>query len=396
MNSVSQQNPPGLPGKKTQTAGYYSAFIALGMIAAILGPTLPRLAEHTHVLLSQISYVFTARSIGYLLGSLFGGRLYDRRPGNPVMAVHLILIIGTLIISPILPKLWMLIVVMMLLGIGEGGLDVGGNTMLMWLHREKVGPYMNALHLAFGIGTFLSPVIIAQLVLMTGDINWSFWAMGLMMVPIVVWLFRLRSPENLPASAENMGYKTNYRLLALVIAFFAVYVGAEVSFGSWVFTYAVKLNLMNETVAAYLTSTFWGSFTFGRILSIPIAARTKPSAIMGVSLIGSLLSVSLILLWPGSIPVLWIGTFGTGLFMAALFPTMLVLAERRMRITGQVASLFFVGSSLGAMFLPWSIGQLFERTGPQITIQVVFIATALSVLIFGIIQVYFSRVPVRS
>jgi hypothetical protein len=32
------------------------------------------------------------------------------------------------------------------LGMAEGALDVGGNTLLVWVHQEKVGPFMNGLH----------------------------------------------------------------------------------------------------------------------------------------------------------------------------------------------------------------------------------------------------------
>jgi hypothetical protein len=43
----------------------------------------------------------------------------------------------------------------------------------------------------------------------------------------------------------------------------------------------------------------------------------------------------------------------------------MVLAGRHMTITGQITGAFFVGSSLGGMFLPWLIGQLFVPAGPQ-------------------------------
>ena len=69
------------------TIGYYAAFVALGLASASLGPTLPGLALHTQSRLAQISSLFAARSLGYLVGSLLGGRLYDRIPGHPVMAL---------------------------------------------------------------------------------------------------------------------------------------------------------------------------------------------------------------------------------------------------------------------------------------------------------------------
>ena len=77
-------------GRMSKTAAYYLAFVALGLASASLGPTLPGLAENTQTHLREISFLFTARSLGYLLGSFSGGRFYDRKPGHPVMGLMLI------------------------------------------------------------------------------------------------------------------------------------------------------------------------------------------------------------------------------------------------------------------------------------------------------------------
>ena len=53
--------------KVSITTGYYLAFIALGLTKAVLGPTLPGLAEQTGVGISAISILFAASAIGGLL-----------------------------------------------------------------------------------------------------------------------------------------------------------------------------------------------------------------------------------------------------------------------------------------------------------------------------------------
>ncbi|NJN83632.1 MAG: MFS transporter [Caldilineaceae bacterium] len=78
------------------TYAYFAAFIAIGLVAASLGPTLPRLAENTGVELGQISFLFTSRSLGYLIGSYLGGRFYDRLPGHPIMAATVLLMAVTM------------------------------------------------------------------------------------------------------------------------------------------------------------------------------------------------------------------------------------------------------------------------------------------------------------
>ena len=153
---------------------YYAAFIALGLVVASLGPTLNRLADNTQSDISQISYLFTAKALGFILGSLVGGYIYDRIPGHPIMGGMFILIALGLAFVPTISVLWLLILTMFLIGVVVGAADVGGNTLLVWLHGEKVEPYMNGLHFFFGLGAALSPVIFAQMLRLTGDITWGY------------------------------------------------------------------------------------------------------------------------------------------------------------------------------------------------------------------------------
>jgi len=95
--------------------------------------------------LSKVSFLFTARSPGYLLGSLVGGRLYDQVLGHIIMAVIFVVMAVMLTLAPVIPFLWLLTAAL-LVGMGEGAVDVGGNTLLVWVHRHDVGPFMNGLH----------------------------------------------------------------------------------------------------------------------------------------------------------------------------------------------------------------------------------------------------------
>lgn len=359
---------PSRRAKLAQTGAYGSAFVALGMVTASLGPTISGLAANTGTTLGGISALFTARSLGYLLGSYFGGRLYDRVAGHPVMATVLLLMAVTMALSPVIPALWLLVPVFLITGMAEGVLDVGGNVLLVWEHGAGVGPYMNALHFAFGVGAFLSPILIAQFGLRSDDLRWAYWALAGLMLPPAVWVWRLPSPKYSNGDGDAARGRDSRILLALFIAFFLLYVSAEVSFGGWAYTYSVQMGLADESAAAYLTSAFWGALTVGRLLAIPIAARVRPQWMLLGDLVGALLSVAAILAWPASTAVLWVGALGLGLSLASVFPTLMSLAERKMVVTGSVTGWFLVGSSAGGMTLPWVIGQLFESSGPRVAI----------------------------
>jgi FHS family Na+ dependent glucose MFS transporter 1 len=381
------------------TIGYCAAFIALGLATAALGPTLPDLANNTRATLSQISYGFTATALGYLLGSFLGGRLYDRRPGNPLMGTMLLLIALSMALIPLIRELWVLIGLLLLLGMFEGALDVGGNTLLVWLHGEKVGPYMNALHFFFGVGAFLSPVVVARTLAASGGITWAYWTLALLIVPVAVAVLRLPSPSSSAATSAApdappaiTARRTSALLVTLIAIFFFLYVGSETSFGGWIATYARASGLGDAATAAYLTSVFWGALTLGRLLSIPLAARLRPRTLLLGDLLGCLLSVLVVIAWPGNPTALWIGTFGAGFSMASIFPTMISFAGRHMTTTGKTTAWFFVGGSSGGMLLPWLIGQWFESTGPRVTVFIVLASLLLNLMMFGVI-IRFVRKP---
>ena len=375
----------------SKATGYYAAFIALGLFGASMGPTLPYLAQHTGTRLSEISFLFTARAMGYLLGSLISGRLYDRLPGHRVLAGMLLLMAVMMAIVPTVPILWLLAVVLLVLGMGEGGLDVGGNTLLVWVYQDKVSPFMNALHFFFGLGAFIAPIIIAFAIQRTDDVTWAYWILALLMLPPLLWIIRLPSPKPMTVTEAHRSGDANRVLLALLVLSFFVYVGAELSFGGWIYTYALTLNLGTATSAAYLTSVFWGALMLGRLVSIPLAMRFPPTVILPVDLIGCLAAMCIILIWPESQTALWVGTFGAGFMMASIFPTMISLAERYMTITGQVTSLFLAGSSVGSMTMPWLIGQLFEPVGPWVTMAVITLSLVLELGLYVLIRVYVAR-----
>ena len=361
------------------------------MVGASLGPTLPGLAEHTQTQISEISFLFTARSLGFLLGSFLGGRLYDRSPGHPLMAVVLIIMAVMMALAPLISLLWLLATTLLIMGAAEGTLDVGGNTLLIWVHRHKVGPFMNGLHFFFGAGAFLSPIIIAQTVLISDDITWAYWVLASLMLPVIVWLLRLPSPTVQAVSKDDPVRQTDRLLVALIALFFFLYTGAEISFGGWIFTYAMALGLSGETAAAYLTSAFWGAITLGRLLTIPVAARLRPRSILLGGLVGCLVSVGVILLWSNALAATWLGTLGLGFSMASIFPTTLSLAERRLTITGRVSGWFFAGASAGGMTLPWLIGQLFEPIGPQVMMFAILVDLIVAVSIFAVLILHSAR-----
>ena len=256
-------------------------------------------------------------------------------------------------------------------------MDVGGNALLVWVHGRSVGPFMNGLHFFWGLGALVSPLIVGQVLVATGEISWAFWLLALATVPVAIWLLRLASPtaqaedqttSKTPvasATANRPGAAGERSVVLLVTLLLFLFVGAEGGFGGWIYSYALALDLGSTTTAAYLTSAYWGALTFGRLLAIPIASRVRPRWILLADACGCLASIGFLLLWPHSRLATWAATIGLGLFMASVFPTAITLAEHRIPITGRTTGWFLVGASLGGMTLPMLMGQLFDSVSPQ-------------------------------
>lgn len=384
-NPASMVPPKKWPVAVSLTAAYCAALVALGLTIGSLGPTLPSLASQTHVGLSAISYVFTVRSLGYVLGAVCVADLFDRRPGNPLMTAMLLSMAFMMALVPLAPRLWLLLVVMLVLGAAEAGLDVGANTLLVWVHGKRVAPLMNVMHSFFGIGALIAPIVVAQTAINYRTTN-SYFVLAVLLLPVAAYTIRLPSP--IPAAAKHEESRiVNARLVFLFALFLFLYVGAEVGFAGWIFTYTVELKLSKTAGAAYLTSLFWGSLTLGRMLMIPLAARFRSGSILIGSLAVSLLSLALMLLSPRSFRAVLMGTIGLGLSMASIFPTTLSFAGQRMKMTGRVTGWLILGSGAGSMLIPLVIGQAFQSAGPRVVVVVTaFTLLAALVVLIAVIR----------
>jgi FHS family Na+ dependent glucose MFS transporter 1 len=363
------------------TLVYYLAFIILGLTTAASGPSLPKLAEHTVSGLDRISLIFVFSSLGYLAGSFLGGRAFDRFPGHQLMSLTLLVIGAASLLIPISRSMSLLLFAMALSGLASGILDVGCNTLLLWTHGEKSGPFLNGLHFFFGVGSLTAPLVLAQVILRTNDIYWLYYSFTLVSVPIAIWLWLLPEPPH--SMHQDRPTNTAFPVMpvAMLVLLFLLYVGLELGFGNWIYTYALNLGLATNISAAYLTSAFWGSFTFGRLLGIWISTRMRPRTILLMDLVGCAISTMIIMLWKDSILALWVGTFGLGLSMASIFPTFMMLAGERMQITGAITGWFLVGSGAGSMLLPWLIGQIFAATGPKAMTTVLLIVISMMLML---------------
>ena len=99
----------------------------------------------------------------------------------------------------------------------------------------------------------------------------------------------------------------------------------------------------------------------------------------------------ILLIWPDSVSAIWIATIAYGISMAGLFPGTITLASEHLHMTGGITGFFLVGSSLGAMILPWLIGQYFESIGPRVVPAFLAVTVAASIVLLAVILILLGR-----
>ena len=72
----------------------------------------------------------------------------------------------------------------------------------------------------------------------------------------------------------------------------------------------------------------------------------------------------IMIIFPASVPAVWIGTIMLGVFMASLIPSTFTYAGQNIDMTGKVTGWFVMGIGAGNLIFPWLIGQMFEPVGP--------------------------------
>jgi MFS transporter, FHS family, Na+ dependent glucose transporter 1 len=358
------------------TLMYYWLFICLGLSIGLVGPTLPSLANQTQTPVGDLGAVFTASAIGALLGTLLGGRLFDRVRGHRALGIAQLASAALIALYPVIPSAWILLVVVIGKGLTDGFINTGANTLLVWTHKEKSSPYMNALHFFFGLGAFLAPILVAQVIDIPGGYRYAFWVLAAIsgLAGLAMLSLKKNPQHERAATTTEEKSRINYGVVIAAMLFLFFYVGAEIAFSGWIYTYALTLDLADATMAAYLTSAFWLTFTLGRLTSIPLATRYNPQQLIAAALAGCLVILGAAFIIQPSSTFVWILAMMLGFCMAPIWPSGFTLAGQSVRLTSRVSGIILLGDSLGFMVLPWVVGQVLQGVGPQAMTTLVFMS----------------------
>uniref|UniRef100_H0ZP58 Major facilitator superfamily domain containing 4B n=1 Tax=Taeniopygia guttata TaxID=59729 RepID=H0ZP58_TAEGU len=318
----------------------------------------------------------------------------------------------------------LLTILMSVIGGSIGILDTGGNVLALYTWGSEAGPHLQALHFSFAVGAFLAPIVAqmdsrssepeelagaektnqsvlksvptASAASTTPALNdhhnegflWSYIFIGTYILFVSFFFFVLYSKsssarDKAKAPVQDRLAKYHWPIVGLLFVFFFFYVGAEVTYGSYVFTYAMVFTEMTESQAAALNSIFWGMFAVCRGAAIFGAALLSPDTMIVVSLLCSAASSTALAFFAHYRAALWVGTAVYGASMATIFPSGIAWIEQYTAVEGKTASLFVVGAALGEMCIPVAVGYLQGRYHHvPVVMYTVFVISIVTVLLF--------------
>lgn len=403
------------------------AFLAVGLFIALIGPTLPTLAYNLHVDIDSISYVLTARGFGYLIGTIISGLIYKKFNIHRMMFVTLLVTAIGSVSAPLVNHVELLAMSLFTAGFAMGFLDTAGNVLCLQTWGEKSGPFMQTLHFSFAVGTTLSPVVAMPFIMNANVTNapnvsrsnlhlnstsgikslsenpslnkhfavvYAFVICAAFCAIIAICFLFLSFYHNNQSTSDQKntiqkeGKIFRFKMLVLLYLFFLLYVGAEVTFGVYIYTFAIKsAKHYSKSIATGLNSLFWGSFAVGRFIAIFLSKWFQPSQLLKGDLLGTLIAVIILVCFPYYYQqadiLLWIAVIIYGFSMASIFPTGVSWAEEYITVNEKAAMILVVGASTGEMVLPFAIGQFIELN-PVNLFYFCFIAAILSTMVLFI------------
>lgn len=385
-----------------KTTAYYVSFFGFGILLAAMGPALPYLAAHTGVSLDRVAQVFIFSSIGFFTGSIVNGWLYDRHNGNRILAASWLAAALTLWFIPEMHALYLLEVLLFITGFTNSSIVLGCNTLITQVDRKRTPALLNGMHVVNGVGAFISPLIFTAVIWATGDINLGYKIYSVGAVVFALLAFTAPAPERQAAkqkagSAQSkalkmaaeadgltlsgaLGEKSSFRkrgrgrekqsvstqgLLYVTALMAMIYVGTEITFSNWIFTYIKTLFQDTGEMAGFVNSAFWLFMTIGRLISVVTIRKFDLRTLLPIQMLGAIAGLAVILSGSSAIGLVWAGTIIAGISMGAVFPMIMGFSEQMIGLTGKNSGLLFAGTSIGGMIFPYMNGKLFTFIAPQ-------------------------------
>jgi MFS transporter, FHS family, glucose/mannose:H+ symporter len=338
------------------TAGCFLAFFVFGFTDNLKGPTLPAMLAELNISYGTGGNIFSGEYLGFLIATLITGILADRFGLKSVMLLAgLFLGIGVSGYS-IFNSAILLSISFFVIGMGLGAIELGPNAIIVSLHRERKGLYLNLMSVLHGLGSLVAPLFAGWLLSLSTSWRAAYrWDLLLIALFVIIFIF-LRFPKAEEKAQLDFRHIPQIAFKGQLPWFYTAmtfYVAAEIGMASWLVTFLQEIRDSTVTTSNQSLSLFFAMVMIGRLLGGFFVQR--------VGYLRSILFVTI-----GAILCIVAGLFGpkevslllpiTGFFLSIIFPTITAAVSDTQTENGNtILGVLFTFAGLGGVIGPWII-----------------------------------------
>jgi FHS family glucose/mannose:H+ symporter-like MFS transporter len=356
------------------TAGCFLSFFVFGFTDNLKGPTLPAMLAELHISYGTGGNIFFGEYLGFLIATLITGILADRFGlKSVILLAGVFLGIGVGGYS-FFQSAILLSGSLFLLGMGLGALELGPNAIIVSLHHERKGLYLNLMAVLHGLGSLIAPLFAGWLLSLS--ISWRLiyrWDILLVALFVIIFIF-LRFPKAEEKAQldfrhiPQIAFKGHLPWFYVAITF---YVASEIGIASWLVTFLQEIRNTPVTASSLSLSLFFAMIMVGRLIGGFFVHR-----------IGYLRSI--LFMTAGGILCIVAGLFGpketafllpvTGFFLSIIFPTITAaVSDTHTENMNTILGVLFTFAGLGGVIGPWFMAWGSDLFGLQAGFSIVII-----------------------
>ena len=345
-------------------AGLYAGFVVTGIIATILGPSLPTFIARWTLDDTQAGLFFTTQFTGSLLGVLLSSAILSMRGYRDALVLGFFLMaVGVAGLNS--SGHYMALLATALYGFGFGIVVPATNLCTAEISGVRRAAALNLLNMAWGVGAIGCPAL-----LLAGLRANHFSAVLLSVAASALLLSILfvgmkfdglapKSPGGVAAAEQKTNLAHPIHVPVALALLFYLYIGTENGVSGWAAEQAYRIGTGNAAVV--MPMFFWAGLLSGRGISALILTRVKESWLVITGLLLSALGTTCLLL-ASSRPQVAVGVMAAGFGLASVYPIFISwlskwYGERARRLGGVMFSV----AALGGATMPWTVGFISQR-----------------------------------
>ncbi len=351
----------------------YSCMLMVGVNSGWVGPLLPEISHAVHLPIERAGLIVSASASGALISVLIAGEINQRLSAQKILVGAMALFTAGLAGIATSPGLAGLLCAGFLLGLANGGIDIGANALIVELNRERLASALNYLHVLFGVGALLGPLIVSGAFATRLPYWWVFGGGSLVCAMIA---FRLGVTPALevrmePTPGDGFIAMLSRPLIWVISGVMFLYVGAEIGIGAWLFLYLRMAGALSPMLASSGVSLYWLGLVCGRAFSGRLGHRI---ALPQFTMLASALSAAALVLLiaaPAAGCLAASAVFLIGFGYGPVFPNMIAAGAGRFPAeVGRMTSIVVAAGALGAIVAPWIMGQAIAHVSARASMEI--------------------------